>query len=75
MDTQDKEALYAIDLSGAEWRGAPESDPRDRVEIAYLPGGAVALRNAACPDDPALVYSEAEWVAFVQGARNGEFAR
>ncbi|MFD4480375.1 DUF397 domain-containing protein [Streptomyces sp. NPDC058471] len=69
---QDKEALYSLDLSDVEWKGAPGTDPQERVEIAYLPGGAVALRNAACPDDPALVYTEAEWQAFVQGARNGE---
>lgn len=70
-DTQDD--LYALDLSDVEWKGAPGSDPHNRVEIADLPGGAVALRNAACPDDPPLRYTEAEWTAFALGARDGEF--
>ncbi|MEU6731785.1 DUF397 domain-containing protein [Streptomyces physcomitrii] len=69
----DKQDLYALDLSGVEWRGAPGSDPQDRVEIAELPGGAVAMRNAACPDDPPLRFTRAEWEAFVLGAQDGEF--
>ncbi|WP_039636701.1 DUF397 domain-containing protein [Streptomyces sp. 769] len=65
--------LYDLDLSGLEWIGAPGSDPRNRVEIARLPEGAVAMRNSACPDDPPLRYTAAEWEAFILGARDGEF--
>ncbi|GAA1919702.1 DUF397 domain-containing protein [Streptantibioticus ferralitis] len=72
-DTREKDALYALDLSEVEWVGAPGSDPRNRVEIARLPGGAVAMRNAACPEDPPLRYTAAEWEAFTLGARDGEF--
>jgi Domain of unknown function (DUF397) len=71
--TRDKDTLYALDLSEAEWTGAPGSDPATRVEIARLPGGAVAMRNAACPDDPPLRYTAAEWEAFTLGPRDGEF--
>ncbi|MBR7672969.1 DUF397 domain-containing protein [Streptomyces daliensis] len=53
--------------------GAPGSDPNDRIEIARLPGGAVAMRNSACPEDSPLRYTAAEWEAFKRGAREGEF--
>ncbi|MBT2366151.1 DUF397 domain-containing protein [Streptomyces sp. ISL-10] len=72
-DSPDKSALYSLDLSDVEWLGAPGSDPHDRVEIARLPHGAVAMRNAACPEDPPLRYTAAEWKAFTLGVRDGEF--
>jgi hypothetical protein len=43
------------------------------VEMAALPGGAVALRNSRDPDGPALIYTRAEIVAFLAGARDGDF--
>ncbi|WP_328913115.1 MULTISPECIES: DUF397 domain-containing protein [unclassified Streptomyces] len=70
---EEKEFLYALDLSGVEWIGAPGTTPGDRVEIAYLPEGAVAMRNGAHPEDPALRFTAAEWEAFTLGARDGEF--
>ncbi len=72
-ETTGKEALYALDLSGAQWLGAPGSNPGDRVEIARLPGGAVAMRNPAVPDGPVLRFNAAEWKAFTLGAGDGEF--
>ncbi|ASQ97296.1 DUF397 domain-containing protein [Streptomyces melanosporofaciens] len=71
-DAKEKEELYALDISGVEWLSTPGSTSEDRVEIAYLPNGAVAMRNST---DPATVlrYTEAEWRAFVLGARDGEF--
>lgn len=70
---REKDALYALDLNDATWAGAPGSDPTTRVEIAHLAGGAVAMRNAACPDDPPLRFTAAEWEAFTLGTRDGEF--
>jgi hypothetical protein len=72
-ESSGKEALYALDLSDAEWIGAPGSDPGNRVEIARLPQGAVALRNPAIPDSPVLRFDAAEWDAFRLGALDGEF--
>jgi hypothetical protein len=68
-----KTALYAADLGGARWKSAPGSDPADRLEIAELPGGNVALRNPADPEGTVLHYTPGEWRAFVDGARDGEF--
>ncbi|MEV5510500.1 MULTISPECIES: DUF397 domain-containing protein [Streptomyces] len=74
MATQEEtDALYAMDISGVEWLSAPDSPPDlPRVEIAYLPGGAVAMRSSEDPDT-VLRYTESEWRAFVLGVRDGEF--
>ncbi|MFI1400878.1 DUF397 domain-containing protein [Streptomyces sp. NPDC020681] len=68
-----KEELYALDISGVEWLSAPgTSEDEERVEIAHLPDGAVAMRSSLEPET-VLRYTEAEWRAFVLGARDGEF--
>lgn len=45
------------------------------VEVAFLADGEVAVRNSRHPDGPALIFTSAEWDAFVRGARGGEFDR
>ncbi|WP_424211496.1 DUF397 domain-containing protein [Streptomyces sp. BI20] len=68
-----KDELYALDISDVEWSGAPGTEnDEERVEIARLPDGAVAMRSSLDPDT-VLRYTEAEWRAFVLGARDGEF--
>ncbi|TJZ55459.1 DUF397 domain-containing protein [Streptomyces piniterrae] len=67
----DKEWLYALDISGATWKRAP-GKAEEAVEIAFLERGAVAMRNSKDPE-VVLRYTEAEWDAFVKGARDGEF--
>ncbi|MEU7046237.1 DUF397 domain-containing protein [Streptomyces varsoviensis] len=71
-DEREKAELYALDISDVEWVSAPGDPTAERVEIAYLPGGAVAMRSSADPDT-VLRYTEGEWRAFVLGARDGEF--
>ncbi|GHE74015.1 regulator, BldB [Streptomyces longispororuber] len=70
---REKNELYAIDISDVEWHSAPGTETHEeRVEIAYLPHGAVAMRSSLEPET-VLRYTEAEWRAFVLGARDGEF--
>ncbi|MGW7080757.1 DUF397 domain-containing protein [Streptomyces sp. NPDC054871] len=70
---REKNELYALDISGVEWHSAPGTEAHEeRVEIAYLPDGAVAMRSSIEPET-VLRYTEAEWRAFVLGARDGEF--
>ncbi|MEV7196114.1 DUF397 domain-containing protein [Streptomyces sp. NPDC093510] len=70
---REKDELYALDISGVEWHSAPGTEEaEERVEIAYLPAGAVAMRSSLDPET-VLRYTEAEWQAFVLGARDGEF--
>lgn len=59
---------------GTRWRKSSASNPSGNcVELAALPGGAVAMRNSRHPAGPALVYTRAEVAAFLAGVKNGEF--
>ncbi|WP_055527586.1 DUF397 domain-containing protein [Streptomyces graminilatus] len=70
---RERDELYSLDISGVEWHSAPGTEEHEeRVEIAYLPEGAVAMRSSL-DHDTVLRYTEAEWTAFVLGARDGEF--
>ena len=44
------------------------------VEVAFLADDNVAMRNSRDPDGPALIFTRAEWNAFLSGARDGEFS-
>ena len=64
-----------LDLSGAAWRkssfsGAPQ---QNCVEVAEVGGGWVAVRDSKDAASPILVFTPAEWAAFLQGVRAGEF--
>ena len=67
--------VRASSLTGAAWRKSVRSGPTggNCVEVAFLAGGDVALRNSRQPDGPALIFTTAEWDAFLGGARDGEF--
>jgi len=59
----------------APWIKSSYSGPTggNCVEVAFLAGGDVAVRNSRHPDGPALIFTRAEWDAFLGGARDGEF--
>ena len=60
-------------LVTATWRKSSYSTPSGNcVETAGLAGG-VALRDSRFPDGPALVFTGAEWDAFLCGVRAGAF--
>lgn len=62
-------------IHSVTWRKSSHSNPSGNcVEAAELPAGGVAVRNSRFPDGPALVFTTAEWDAFVQGARDGDFS-
>lgn len=42
------------------------------VEVAKLENG-VAMRHSKHPDLPMLVFTRAEWLAFLAGVKDGEF--
>lgn len=59
---------------GASWVKSSYSGPQGNcVEVAYLADGSVAIRNSRHPAGPALVFTGAEWDAFLRGAQHGEF--
>jgi hypothetical protein len=67
--------ILASQLTCADWTsgghrgGVGAAGP----QLAALPGGSVALRDAQDPDGPALVYTYAEIEAFIAGVKDGEF--
>jgi len=62
-----------VDLSGLSWRKSKRSGQTGNcVEVAYFDTG-VAVRDSKNPTGPALVFTQAEWEAFVGGVRDGEF--
>ena len=66
-------ASMASEISGP-WVKSTYSGPQGNcVEIAYLTAGRVAVRSSRHPAGPALVFTSAEWDAFLRGAREGEF--
>jgi hypothetical protein len=66
--------IPANHLPMARWRKSRASNPSGScVEIAELPGDAIAIRNSRHPSGPALIYTRAEVAAFLAGVKNGEF--
>ncbi|MEK8170030.1 DUF397 domain-containing protein [Streptomyces sp. M19] len=59
-----------LDLRNAQWQSS--SQGVGDVEIAFVEG-YIAMRHGRRPDGPALIFTPAEWRAFVLGARDGEF--
>ena len=66
--------IPADQLPMARWRKSRVSNPTGScVEVAELPGGAIAVRNSRHPSGPALIYTRAEVAAFPAGVKHGEF--
>ncbi|MEU7740432.1 DUF397 domain-containing protein [Nonomuraea sp. NPDC049158] len=56
------------------WRKSRFSNASgDCVEVATLPRGGAAVRDSKDPHGLQLRFSASEWVAFIDGAKAGEF--
>lgn len=61
------------ELATARWFKSTRSNGQNNcVEVAEL-SAAVAVRDSKHPAGPALVFTPAEWAAFVAGVKDGEF--
>jgi hypothetical protein len=61
-------------LAGARWRKSSHSGYQGNcVEIAALQHGEFAIRNSRDPEGPSLIFTRAEFAAFLRGAKDGEF--
>jgi hypothetical protein len=69
--------LTASELAGINWRKSTRSTSGHGqcVEAGPLADGSgrVALRHSHHPEDSVIVYTRAEWEAFLAGAKDGEF--
>jgi hypothetical protein len=67
--------LLTHHLDGAVWKKASRSNGNggnNCVEVAVLDTG-VAVRDSKDKSGPALMFTMAEWTAFVDSAKDGEF--
>lgn len=64
------------DLCGANWFKSSYSNAGgDCVEVAYLDGDTVGVRDSKDSGGPALIFAPTEWDVFATGVRSGEFDR
>ncbi len=74
--TRVRNGMRASDLRRIRWIKSHYSGPTggNCVEAAFLPVGAVAVRNSRHPGGPALVFTPAQWDAFLRAVA-GEAGR
>lgn len=74
--------VHEIDLAGVEWRKGSLAADDSYVETAGLPDGRIAVRHSggtgAAGDvaerrDVVLLFTKAEWRAWLKGCKAGEF--
>jgi Domain of unknown function (DUF397) len=65
-----------VDLSRAVWKKSIRSggNSDNCVEVAFV-DDAIAIRDSKNPTGAALIYTRAEWSAFIGGVKDGEFDR
>ncbi len=77
---EEKPTVADLDLADVEWISADEGaestgdgEEESRVEVAFLDDGTVLMRDGMEPEGPVLVFTSAEWEAFIEGVKDGEF--
>ena len=63
-----------VNLDGAQWRKSGRSGPYSDncVEVAFV-DDVIAVRDSKNPAGAVLLFTQGEWDAFVEGAKDGEF--
>jgi hypothetical protein len=66
--------VYSNEFSGVVWQKSRRSATNGAcVEVAKLPAGRIGVRDSKDQSGPVLVFTPAEWDAFVGGVKDGEF--
>lgn len=62
------------DLSTANWfKSSRSSGQHNCVEVAFLGGGTVGVRDSKNAAGPALTFGPAEWDGFISALATGRF--
>lgn len=61
-----------IDWSTVVWRKSTFCSSNSCVEVGLV-DSQIIIRNSRDVDGPVVRFTEAEWTAFLDGARRGEF--
>jgi hypothetical protein len=63
--------VEVADLTGTNWRKSSHSSANggNCVEVAAGGPGVVAVRDSKNPDGPALIFSPADWSAFISSLK------
>jgi hypothetical protein len=59
-------------LGGLSWRVARNCNGGNCIRVAPI-AEMIVIGDSKNPDGPLLSYSHAEWAAFVEGVRQGDF--
>lgn len=60
--------------AGATWfKSSYSQGTSECVEVAWLEGGIVGVRDSKNPTGPALVFAPGEWDGFTAGVVDGQF--
>ena len=71
-----KPYIESASAAGLDWvKSSYSGNNSNCVEVAALPDDARALRDSKNPDGPALVFTSAEFRAFMTGVIAGEFGQ
>jgi len=66
--------MTGIDLDRLTWcKSSHSGEGAECVETAVLPDRRIAIRHSKRPGEAVLIYTPAEWRAFIEGAKAGEF--
>ena len=68
-------SMAAFDASRAIWRKSTRSNGQggNCVQVADNIPGVIAVRDSKDPEGAHLLFGQAEWRAFIDGAKDGEF--
>ncbi|WP_067826249.1 DUF397 domain-containing protein [Nocardia inohanensis] len=57
----------SVDLVGARWFKSSRSGAgKECVEVAFLAGGRIGVRDSKNPGGPALLFGATEWESFLR---------
>ncbi|WP_280232387.1 DUF397 domain-containing protein [Nocardia cyriacigeorgica] len=65
----------SIHLSGKWFKSSRSSGRTDCVEVAWLRGDRVGVRDSKNPAGPALIFAPDQWDVFASAVRAGKFTQ